>query len=126
MENYHHNKQLSGEPTMPRKLLLVAIAVFAAATAHAHRPQIIDCGIYSNVAAHATADRDGGTTLDASLGRTKAAYRYDPYLPTYIELTRDVFAQQSLQGASSNVVEKAAERACLKHNQEERRTRELD
>ncbi|WP_414451304.1 hypothetical protein AB4851_20860 [Burkholderia sp. 22PA0099] len=126
MDNYYHNKQLSGEPTMPRKLLLPAIAMFAVTAAHAHRPQIIDCGIYSSVAAHATDNRDGGTTLDASLGRTKAAYRYDPYLPTYIELTRDVFTQQNLKGVSSSVIKKAAETACLKHNQDERRTRELD
>lgn len=98
----------------------------ACAAAHAHRPHIVNCDTFASIAQEAAASRDSGESLQTAQERLRAARRYETYLDAYEALQTDVWTSPELMRTSPAIMQKAAYRSCQLHNDEERRTRELD
>lgn len=104
----------------------VALAAMATScAAWAHRPHIVDCATFAAIAHEAAEVRDNNKPLQDAMTMLDSGHRWDNYIETYRVLVRDVYTDSNLRGVSPTTLYKAAEKSCLAHNDEERRTREL-
>ncbi len=108
-----------------KKNLIAVVLACLATSAYAHRPQIVPCDTYAQVAQEAAASRDSGKTLQEAQEALRTGHKWDTYYHSYQALVGDVFDDPALRVSSPSIVSLAASKGCQDHNAEERRIREM-
>lgn len=104
---------------------IAALLLLSTSAAWAHRPQIIDCQTYAEIAREAVVSRDAGESLETAQATLRHARPGQSFIDTYQALQRDVWTSQEYRGASPSGMQQAALKGCSDFNAEQRRTREL-
>lgn len=108
------------------KGLIAITLMLIVTTASAHRPRIVDCDIFAKIGQEAAMIRDDGKPLQEAMDHLNKGHRFNTYIESYRVLVKTVYESPDLQNASPDITYQAAHLGCRKHNDEERRTRELD